>query len=60
MSNPEIILTVFLIFFVIFCFLVGYNFITEEIKQETILRNQPSLRRETPKERRERIEAKYK
>lgn len=60
MSNSEIILTVFLIFFGILCISIAYNFISSEIRQEARLRSQPSMRHETPKQRRARLESKYK
>lgn len=60
MSNSQIILTVFLGFFAVLCSAIAYNFISSEIRQEARLRSQPSMKRESPKERRARLEAKYK
>lgn len=55
-----IILTIGIIVFVVLSGIIAYDFIKSEIDQEKRIAAIPRMRHETPKQRRARLESKYK
>lgn len=55
-----IILTIGIIVFVVVSGIIAYDFIKGEIDQEKRIAALPKMKHETPKERRARLESKYK
>lgn len=57
--SPEIILTLFLVFFVVFCLVQGFFFVYDEILAERKIDAIGANRKyESPKARRDRLESK--